>query len=57
MPKETENKERKMKYEIVEIATQTAPTIKDNETGETYDLITILCKIANDVDELKRNLS
>jgi len=59
MPEEKEIKkkaEAKDRYEVTEIATQTAPVIKDNNTEEIYNEITILCKIANDMEALKKQL-
>ena len=53
---EKEVKEKEQRYEITEIATQTAPVIKDNESEEVYNEITILCKIANDIEALKKQL-
>lgn len=61
MAKEKEGKEVKEKVEeekfvLQEIPTQTMTVIVDRETGKTYDIYSILCKIANDLEELKKLL-
>lgn len=50
-----EVKEAKKKFELTEIPTQTMPVIKDDD-GNIYNELTILCKLANDIHELKRSL-
>jgi len=54
--KEEEAKETKERYEVTEVATQTTPVIKDNKSEEIYNELTILCKIANDLEALKKLL-
>ena len=54
--KEEKVEDKKQRFEITEVATQTTPVIKDNETGEMYNELTILCKLSNDINELKKLL-
>ena len=46
--------EKKQKYAVVEIATQTAPVILDNETEERHTIETALAKILNKLEELNK---
>lgn len=55
--KEEKPKKAKDRFEVIEITTQTAPVIKDNESEEIYNELTALCKVMNDVIEIKKNLS
>lgn len=50
-------KEEKVRYEVTEIPTQMSPVIKDNETGTNHDVMTILCSLANDISEIKKNIT
>lgn len=52
-----DKEEKKERYELVEIATQTAPAIKDNKTEETLDIANMLCRIANDIEHIKKHLT
>ena len=55
--KETEEKqEKKEKYVVEEIATQTAPVIKDSETGDIYTLETALAKVLNNQERILKGL-
>lgn len=61
MPKEKEaQKEEKpskeAKFVIAEMATRTKPVIRDNKTETIYDEMTMLCKLANDIEEIKDHL-
>ena len=47
---------KKEKYIIGEIATQTAPVIIDTETKAQYTELTMLAKIANDIEKVKKSL-
>jgi len=47
---------KKQRFELTEIATETAPAYKDNEAGTTITQIELLLAIANDVAEIKKNL-
>ncbi|UCD20529.1 MAG: hypothetical protein JSW08_01990 [archaeon] len=51
-----EKKKKEDRFEVDVVATQTAPVIKDTETGDVYNEVTILCKIANDINKLKKLL-
>ena len=55
--KETEEKqEKKEKYIVEEIPTQTAPVIKDTETGDQYTLETALAKVLNNQERILKGL-
>ena len=44
----------KESFEVVEIATSTERKIQDVETGEVYDLTQAICKMWNEIKEMKR---
>ena len=46
--------ERKIKFESVDVPSQYTPMVKDNETGENIDVLQLMIKIANDVNEIKK---
>ena len=50
------NKENKEKYVLGKVATQTDTVFIDTETEEQLDLYTMLVKIANTQEELKKKL-
>ena len=52
--KEKDTKER---YEITQVAVETAPAYLDNKDGETISQIELLKRIANDVEALKKQLT
>jgi len=54
--KEKPSKKRTKRYEITEIPVETGLVIKDNETEEQFDTLRMLCNIANDVADIKKNL-
>ena len=59
MPKEKETEEKqvkKEKYIVEEIPTQTAPVIKDSETGDIYTLETALAKVLNNQERILKGL-
>jgi len=43
-------------FVVAEVPTQTDLIIQNSKTGEQYNALTILCKIANDIDEIKKSL-
>lgn len=45
--------ETKKIYEVVEVPTETARVIRNNETGETMDIQISLAQILNELKELK----
>ena len=47
-------KEGKENFEVVEIPTSTERKIQDVETGEVYDLTEAVCKIWNEIKEVRR---
>ncbi len=51
-----EEKEKKEKFEVIEVSTQTGFAIKDNDSGEVYDSLNMLVRIANTLDEVKRGV-
>lgn len=53
---EEKKKESKERYELAEVPTQTAMMIHDNDTDETQNELTLLVKIANDIEKIKRSL-
>lgn len=50
---EEKKEEKKERFVVGEVPTQTAPVIVDKETDETYPVEQALAKILNDLDELK----
>lgn len=46
--------DKKQRFEVVEVPTQTGLAIRDNESEETYDSLTLLTNIANTLEELKK---
>lgn len=44
------------KYSMVEVPTQTQVMIRDSSDDKIYDLNAIICKIANDIELIKKNL-
>jgi len=49
-------KEKTDRYSVVEVPTQTAPMIRDNGDEKVYDVVTMLCRIANLLEEVAKNL-
>jgi hypothetical protein len=49
--------EKKDRFVVTEIATQTAPVIMDTETQERYDIHFAICRIMNDLTDLKKQLA
>lgn len=47
------NKEKKERFSVGEVATQTAPVIVDTKTNETYQIEAALAKILNALEDLK----
>lgn len=52
-----EEKKKPEKYSIIEVPTQTALVIKDNETEEVYSELELLRRIAEDINSIKKNLT
>lgn len=56
----TEEKQEKGKekerYELVQVTTQTDLAVKDNETGELYDSLSLLVKISNTLDRVEKGV-
>jgi hypothetical protein len=50
----TTKKQVKTKFEIVQVPTEMGLVVRDLETNEDYDVLKLLCKIANDVEQLKQ---
>ena len=48
--------EKKDRYGVGEIATQTAPVILDTKDNKQYSELTFLAKLGNEIEELKRLL-
>lgn len=51
-----EKEEKKERYYLGEVATATDMVIVDRETKNQYTSITMLCKIANDIDKVLKSL-
>ncbi len=49
-------KEKQDNFEVIDVATATEPMIKDKETNETYTRTSALCKMMNDIKEIKENV-
>ena len=49
-------KEDKKAFEVVEVSTKSETRIKDNETNETYTKEEAICKILNDIREIKKSV-
>lgn len=49
-------KEDKKSFEVVEFSTKSEPRIKDNETNEIYTKEEAICKILNDIKEIKKSV-
>jgi hypothetical protein len=47
----------KVRFEVVEVPIQTGLAIKDNNSGETYDSLILLSKIANTLEEIKKGIT
>ncbi len=47
-------KEGKENFEVVEIPTSTERKIRDVESGEIYDLTESVCKMWNEIKEVRR---
>ncbi len=47
-------KEKSEGYEVFEFPTKTEPKIKDSETKEVYTLTEAVCKILNELKEIKK---
>jgi len=53
---EEKKEEKKDRFEIVEIPTQTGFAFKDNEADETIDQLALLAQVANNVDKIKKEI-
>ena len=51
------NKERKIKWQITEVATQTQPALINTETNETVDVLSAMALILNKLDDIEQFLS
>lgn len=59
MEKESSKEEKKIKdrFVITEVPTQTVPVIKDTSEEDTYyNELTMLCKLANEIELIKKGL-
>jgi len=54
--KKESKEEIKDRYVVTEVPTQTDLAIVDSKTGDVYNVLTILAKIANDLEEIKKFL-
>lgn len=44
------------RYLVGEVPTEMAAVIKDSETEVVYNSLTMLCKIANDIEDIKKGI-
>ena len=49
--------EKKLKFEVIEVPTQTGLAVKDNESEEVYDSLNLLVRIANTLEEIKKGVT
>jgi hypothetical protein len=49
-------KEEEKDFEVIDVATETERQIQDNETKELYNLEEAVCKILNDLKEIKKSV-
>ena len=52
----TEEKENKETFSVVEVPTQTVQVFHNSKTNENLDMMSLLAKIANDVETIKKHL-
>ncbi len=43
-------------FEVVEVAKTTEQKIQDNETGEIYNLTQAVCKVWNEIKEMRKSI-
>ena len=48
--------EKKQRYEVIEVSTQSVPMIHDAETNEQFDVSIAVCKILNGIEEIKNQV-
>ena len=51
------DKKEKKNFEVVQVATETEPKIKDIETGESYSLIEAVCLMWEDIKQIKKGVA
>jgi len=51
-----EEEKKKERYELVEVPTQTAIVVKDNDTDTVYQQEQIFLEILNKLDKIERNI-
>lgn len=56
MAEKEEKQEKKERWGVGEVATQTAPVVVDNETKDTLSDVQILAKILNNQEKLMKLL-
>ena len=55
--KEVKSEEKKVRFELQEVPTQTTVMIKDNDIEGNYlDVVTALCYVMNHLDKIEKNL-
>ena len=52
---EKESKEEKGRYELVEVPTQTAVVVKDNQTDTVFQQEQVMLEILNKLDNIEKN--
>ncbi len=51
--KKPEEKKEEEIFQIGEVATQVEPVIVNTKTKDQYNILTALCKVMNDIEDLK----
>lgn len=52
---EKESKEEKGRYELLEVPTQTAIVVKDNQTDAVFQQEQVMLEILNKLDNIEKN--
>ena len=53
---EEKKKENDERYKLTEVITATEPAILDSKDGQAYSQLQMLCKIANDVEAIRKTM-
>lgn len=46
----------KESFEVIDLATATEPRVRDNETEEIYTLTEAVCKLLNEIKEIRKSI-
>ncbi len=53
----SETKKDKEKYEVIDVSIQTEPAIKDVEEEQIFNIYSAICKIMNDIHDIKKQIT